>query len=468
VSEEVPFGVQEFHDATLIHPVGLAMVVLMGIAVLVLERRWAVIPFLIIACFVASAQRISPFGLDVTLLRIMVTFGAVRALVRGEFDNFKPVPLDGAVLVWSVVATAIYVIQQGTVGALIQRLGYAYDALGLYFIFRMLVRDWRDYVTIGVALAAISIPVMLSFVAENRTSRNLFSFFGGVPTYTVEREGRLRCQGAFSHSIHAGVFFAAALPLIVSLWWTGQPRRTWAVVGAFASTVAIGLTASSTPVAAFGLVLVGYAMFPLRRYLGWICLGIVMMLVALHFAMKKPVWHLMARIELVGGSTGWHRYNLIDEAVNRWTEWALLGTPSTVHWGIVDITNEYILHAIRGGLATMLAFIAIIVLAFSHLVFAVRTYERDRRKLMISWSLGVSMFVHSVVFLTVSYFGQIIMLWYLHLAMIGSLRVLGRTESLRARAIRARRARGARRRDSGAQAPNPIAGAVNPPPRREP
>ena len=69
--------------------------------------------------------------------------------------------------------------------------------------------------------------------------------------------------------------------------------------------------------AAVGIVCLGYAMFPVRRYLGWIRLGVVLMLVALHFAMKKPVWHLIARIDIVGGSTGWHRYNLINKAVEK-------------------------------------------------------------------------------------------------------------------------------------------------------
>ncbi len=463
MTEDVPFGVREFHDQTLIHPLGLTMVVLMGLAVLVLSRRWAVIPFLIIACFVASAQRISPFGLDFTLLRIMVVFGAIRVFIRGEYQGFKPVALDFAVLTWSFLATVIFVVQQGTFGALVQRLGYAYDAVGLYFIYRMLVRDWRDIVTIGSAFAAISVPICVFFVAERLTSRNLFSIFGGVPEITGERDGKLRCQGAFSHPILAGVFFATTLPLIISLWWTGVQRKIWAVLGTIGSLGIIVCTASSTPVAAVGIVCLGYAMFPIRRYLGWIRFGVFLMLVALHFAMKKPVWHLIARIDIVGGSTGWHRYNLINKAVENWTDWVLIGTPSTVHWDIVDITNEYILNGIRGGLPTMLAFIAILVIAFWHVGVASRLYARDKRRQMVTWSLGVCLFAHAGSFLAVSYFGQITMLWYLHVAMVGSMAALAATEAQRARAARAALVRRARSGASGGgagPAPNPIAGAM--------
>jgi hypothetical protein len=40
---------------------------------------------------------------------------------------------------------------------------------------------------------------------------------------------------------------------------------------------------------------------------------------------------------------------------------------------------------------------------------------------MLAWALGVSLFVHAVSFIGVSYFGQITMLWYLSLAVPSSL-----------------------------------------------
>lgn len=36
------------------------------------------------------------------------------------------------------------------------------------------------------------------------------------------------------------------------------------------------------------------------------------------------------------------------------------------------------------------------------------------------WSLGVSLFIHAVSFLSVSYFDQMIVFWYLLLAMISA------------------------------------------------
>ena len=47
-----------FHNQTTVHPVGLMAVVILGLATLMLPRRWAFMPMLIMACFLAPGQRI--------------------------------------------------------------------------------------------------------------------------------------------------------------------------------------------------------------------------------------------------------------------------------------------------------------------------------------------------------------------------------------------------------------------------
>jgi hypothetical protein len=45
----------------------------------------------------------------------------------------------------------------------------------------------------------------------------------------------------------------------------------------------------------------------------------------------------------------------------------------------------------------------------------------DRPMVFVSWAVGVSLFVHCMNFLAVSYFGQIMMMWYFALAIAISL-----------------------------------------------
>ena len=58
---------------------------------------------------------------------------------------------------------------------------------------------------------------------------------------------------------------------------------------------------------------------------------------------------------------------LIDGAIKHFPEWWLLGTSSTSHWGwhtAFDVTNQYVLEAVRGGLAGLVLFVGSIVCAY--------------------------------------------------------------------------------------------------------
>lgn len=418
-------GNPEWANQTMVHPVGFASVLLLGIALLLLPRRWAVLPMLIIACFIPSAQRVVIMGMDFNFLRIMVVFGFFRLLFRREYKSFTWSSLDTAIVLWGLSAMTIYVFREGSFSAFVNRLGFGFDAFGMYFLFRCLVQNWQDVTTIILGLILISLPVAFFFIIENRTSRNFFSVFGGVPEITRIREGRLRCQGPYSHPILAGCFWAALLPLMAAFWWKSAKDKLGAIIGVLAALLIVGCCASSTPVMGVLGAVGGGLMFYFRRYMRPIRWAVVGLLVALHLMMKAPVWHLISRVSAVGGSTGYHRYILINGAIKYFHEWALLGTNSTAHWGwgAQDVTNQFILEGVRGGFSTFVLFIVVIALAFREVGRLWRKQTRHPYRLALSWALGVSLFVHCLNFIGVSYFGQIHILWYLTLAMIGSLAV---------------------------------------------
>ncbi len=413
----------EWANQTTLHPLGLVAVVVLGLVMLVVPRRHAVLPMIVMACFVASAQRVVLVGFDFNLLRLMLLFGWLRILLRGENRGFVWKPLDLTIVLWLLCGAAIYTILHGTLDAFINRLGWAYDAAGMYFLFRCLIRTWSDVENIIIGFAWVSIPLAGAFVFEHFTGRNAFSIFGGVPEITVIRQGRLRCQGAFSHPILAGCFWASLIPLFAGLWWRGGQSRTWSVVGLSAALIIVILCASATPVTAVAFGLVAAAFFPLRKSMAFVRWGILASLVGLHLLMNAPVWHLISRIAVVGGNTGWHRYYLIDQAIKRVGEWGLIGTKSTSHWGwaLGDVTNQYVLVGVRGGLLTLILFVAIIALSFRAVGRLLAQNAPDRFRTVLTWAMGASLFVHCMNYIAVSYFGQIIFVWFMLLAIIGSL-----------------------------------------------
>src|SRR5690606_7376951 len=198
---EDKFWERDWYGTTVLHPLALVALIVLGALIFVLPRRPAVFSILVMACFVASAQRISIFGLDFALLRCLICIGWVRVFFRGEYRGFVWKPIDKLVLWWGVVGTITYVIQQQNGSAFVNRLGWLLDSTGMYFLFRSLVHHWRDFDGIVTTMIAIAVPVSLIFLVESRTGRNLFSIFGGVPEITVERVGRLLCQGDLSLAI---------------------------------------------------------------------------------------------------------------------------------------------------------------------------------------------------------------------------------------------------------------------------
>lgn len=427
IDEHRVVGITSYAGETTVHPLGLVAVAVLGLSLLLLPRRWSVIPMLMIACFVSSAQRIVIAGCDFDFLRIMVLFGMMRLILRRDYLGFEWRTLDITIVLWVLSWMFFFTFRIGTFSALINRLGVGFDAFGMYFLFRCLVRHWRDLE--GIILGAIMIGVLVAvfFLIENRTGRNIFAVFGGVKGITLIRDGRLRCQGAFSHAILAGCFWASLIPLITAIWWKSPKDRIWAVSGIAASAIIVICCASSTPVMGVIAAMIGGLFFFLRWHMRPIRWGILLIVVCLHMVMKAPVWHLISRISAVGGSSGYHRFLLIDRAIENFGNWWVSGCSGleVSSWGIYagDVTNGYLLMGITGGIVTMGLFIAVICIAFREVGRLWRSQTKYPYRLALSWALGVSLFVHCINFIGVSYFGQIYIIWYFLLASISSLSV---------------------------------------------
>ncbi len=422
-------GTPTHANLTTVNPIGLVMLLVLGMSILIVPRRWAIFPFLVMACFVSAAQRIVVFGLDFNFLRILVLFGALRILVlkKTEYGWFRWCRLDTCVVLWGLSSALFYTLRIASLAAFVNRLGFCFDAIGMYLLFRCLIRDWRDFERIVTGFLWISMILAVLFLIENRTGRNLFSIFGGVNAMTAVRNGRLRCQGAFSHPILAGCFWASVIPLFAVLWWKTARDRVRAILGCSTTLAIIFCSASSTPVMGVLAAALGGGLFCLRRQMKVIRWGLVGMLILLSVAMKAPVWHLISRVSAVGGSTGYHRFVLIDQAINRFTDWAVMGCSGyTVQsWGVYagDVTNQYVLEGVNGGFVTMCLFVYCIVIAFSEIGKLWRHQKPQSYRMKLVWALGVSLFIHCVNFVGVSYFGQTSIIWYILLAAIGSLSI---------------------------------------------
>jgi hypothetical protein len=412
-----------------ITPISMAAVLCLGFLLLMLPRRYAFLPMLIGGCYLTLGQAAVIAGLHFYLIRILILFGLARIVIRRELFRITPNPIDKVFILWVLVTSFLYVIVDGTHVAVTERLGYLYNAVGIYVLVRAVVTSLDDAIVAIKMCALIIMPLAVLFAMEYATGRNQFAALGGVPLYSEIRDGRFRSQGPFRHPILAGTFAATAIPLFVGLW--GYRSRLLAA-GAIAAGATIVFTSSSSgPLMALVLGSIGLICWSFRLQMRAVRWGIVAFLVLLDLYMKAPLWFLIDRMSEIVGGEGWYRSALIDVAIRNIHEWWLIGTGYTAHWmptGIAasavsaDIVNEFVAQGVQGGLLALSLFIWLIVKCFS----AVGTAVCDDTEILstrpfVMWSMGCALLAHVASFFSVSYFDQITIFWYLVIGMVATL-----------------------------------------------
>ncbi len=417
----------DLQEISYITPTGLAVLVILSVFILMLPRKYVLIPLFAMTSYMTLGQNFDIAGLKFTLLRCLILVGWIRILVRGEIFLGRFNDIDKMIIIWVIANITMYTIQNNNSAAFINRMGFAYNTLGLYFFFRSTIVDLEDIQRTFRILALIVLPLVTAMIFERLTMKNIFSVFGGVPSSIWTREGVPRCQGPFRHPILAGTYGATMIPYFVVLWFTPDRNKRIATVGFVAATMITVLSFSSGPAMAYIFCALGLAMWPLRYKMRYIRRGGFILLLTLHIFMEAPVWYIISKVGHLIGGTGWHRAYLVDQAIKYIHEWWLVGTNYTAHWmpyrlpsnpNMSDITNQYLVQGVHGGLLTLFLFVAILVVCFKTIGKSIAIADDGSYTQKMIWALGAALFAHAVTFMSVSYFDQIIVAWYMLLAMI--------------------------------------------------
>ena len=419
-------------SGTVFNPAVAVIIILTGLLICFLPQKKVIVPFLLTSILIPADQILVVAGLHFYLLRILIVFGMIRIFLikgRGEWNVFSGGlnKIDKALIFLSVTSAAAGILLFQNSQASIAQLGELYTALGTYFLLRCLIRNREDVVRAIRVLAVIVVVLGGVMTFEHLMNGwNPYALLGGARAQyfasDLARDGSVRATASFGTPILAGTFGAVALPLFIGLWMNDRKQRGVAVLGMLGATVMTVASHSSTPVFAYLAGLVGLCLWPIRGAMRVIRWGIVIMLVLLQIFMKAPVYALITRMDISGSS--YHRYALIDLSVRHFSEWWLIGTKSNVNWGwdMWDTANQYVDHAISGGLLGLILFIAIIVYGFKYLGNA-RRAAADRKQALFFWTLGATLFAYTMSFFGISLWDQSVAEWYALLAFIGAVAV---------------------------------------------
>ncbi len=385
----------------------------LAIAQFLVPRRYAFVPLLIGICHFQNIPVVQ-IGAAFSTCKIVIIAGLLRAARERRLSALTRQPMDTAFFAW-----AAWMLISGMFhrppdhNPITIRLSVIFDFLGGYLYARCFVGSREDFLRMLRVLGLILIPLALEALAETRVLKNYYDLlYGGSGEITI-RGARVRASGPFEHPILLGTFAASVMVMLLPLWWRDR-KAFW--MGELAGAATVFSSASSGPILTFMSGVFGVAIWRWRRSVGRIRAAIIGLVVLLHLMMQAPVWYLMARIDLAGGSTGWHRAELITAALNHLNEWWLIGSDYTRHWiayGVywspyhIDVTNEYILMGITGGLPLVLCFVFILARAFQVLGKGLRRLRKQRHPdEFVLWCVGAVLFAHCFTFLSITYFDQ--------------------------------------------------------------
>lgn len=396
--------------------INIPTLIITGILVvcaIIFPKKYILLPLIIATCFIPADQRIIIAGLDFTPIRLLVMASLLRVYFLESRKHVINI-IDKVVIIWVIYGAVIYIVQWKSIAAIIFQCGMLFDIIGIYLLFRLTISSWTELEYVIRLFAVCSIILSIFVTWELLTGRNPFIVLGNVTTWV--REGRYRCQAAFPHSIMLGLFWATLMPIFGGCWKTRFQKHVY-TCAIIASIFMIIASASSTPLLTFVYVVALWPLFYLRTYGRLMVTILCILLIGLHFTMDAPIWHLISRVDIVGGSTGWHRYNLINQTIMHFSEWMLTGCRGVSQWGVYgdDITNEFVLQAVRGGLGGLMLFCVLMYLCIKNL-WSSSLCQLFYNKHWFVWGICVSLISFNISFLGCSCFGQIRVLFFMLLA----------------------------------------------------
>jgi hypothetical protein len=408
---------------SVLHPAVLVAMLLAVMLFFVLPRKYVIVPFLLSIFLIPQGQQLYVGGIHLYANRLLILAAFIRAKSSQEFGRRSMYAggwnsIDTAFVGYVVIVAAATMMQYLSIPALVNQVGYLWDFLLGYLALRGLVRDERDTVLAIKCCAVLMVIFAVCMVVEQKKMLNVFGMLGGVPSVPEVRDGKIRAQAVFQHSLTAGTFAAAAIPLFILLW-KNKKAKLFSIIGVLAATVMTFATQTSTSLLTEAAGILGVFLWPLREKMKMVRTGLVSSIIALDIVMKAPVWFLIAHIDLTGSSSSYHRAELIDQFVNHFSSWWLMGTKDAAAWGwdMWDAQDMYVSVGEAGGLAALIFYILVVSRSFAKLGNA-RKRAGSKQQEWLLWLLGSALFANVVAFFGVNYFDQSRIAWFLLLSMI--------------------------------------------------
>ena len=408
-----------------------AILIVLLLVVCLGSRRWALLAVMAGVFFLTQWHSVDVFGLNFYPMRFLEAAAFGRVLLRRELTRARLNRIDWALLLLYNYTAVVWILRSSDFTP--RQFATALDPTVCYLALRSLILDVDDLRWVLNALVVILVPYTALVLVERMTGRTAFGFAGAAQELYF-RNGIPRCQGSFRHAVLLGAVAASFLSLYIGLW-LGGTRRAVAVLGGALCLTLVVLSNSGGPVTAAAAVFLGWSVWPWRERMARVRRAALALLLLLVLLMKAPIWYLPFKVSGVVGGGGFYRGLLLERAWQDLGKWWLFGMDiqETASWtpvyvdvvGGVDVTNQFLVFGVRGGLVGILLSVGLLWFAFRGIGMALASQRgpenESRASALVLWGLGVALVVHSVSWLGTSYFDQSYVIWLLHVAAVSSL-----------------------------------------------
>jgi hypothetical protein len=406
--------------------------------------------YLIILFWYPSFLVISFGTIDLPAGRIVVLVLLLRCLTDSRImRQFHWLRLDTWVAAVMTVSIIVPLITTPLMSTVENRGGFLIDTFFAYLVVRLIVTDKNTLISVLKLVSLALVPLALLGLVESVSGWQPFRALAHFcPWYfdAIDREemrfGFSRAVGPFSHPILFGCGFAMFLPLVYFLRHQTDNWKRLAYVISVIVSLGVFSSMSSGPFVMFSVVVLCLIMERRKRLVKPLLICFLLLCVFVGIASNRPFYHVLVSYVNVFGGDSWHRAKLIDCAIDSFNEWYLVGYgDNDPGWGeslgmkITDVTNEFILSGVRYGILGVITLCMMLAAAFSSLVRAYRTTWDSTIK-ALCWALGSILFAVMVTWMSVSFFGQLVTLFYCFMGMIGSVYCFTQNIVTRANAVR--------------------------------
>ncbi len=391
------------------------------LSLFLVKKENIIIPLVVAMCFLPADIAITIGGLHLYAVRVIGLFALLRIYMSFKKPNLSFNTIDKLFITYNFFGAFTYIIaSQNTSGAFVYTSGSLVDSIVLYIVLRQTIQSKKDILTVTKTFCYCVLILLPFIIFEYFSAQNFFSIIGreGVSI----RDGEIRAAGTFSHSILFGSFSASLIPI---LWGGYKQKKNNALLFSIACCVFfVYSTSSSGPIVALAVSVSLLIFFKWKQYSSQLTWSLLLTAIFIHIVRESPIWHFFyVRVSIKAGSTGYHRYLLTEAAVKEFWNWWLLGYGDIgprwhetywpwTHATFTDVTNHYLLIGVRGGFFPMLLFV-ILCFKTTHVLGSYAISQTNQKDQWLWWGFTVMMITHCISFLSVAYFGQITMLFYL-------------------------------------------------------